>query len=99
MGDADPAGVEMYAVLKYGSKAYAFAAPSMVCPRLEWVGLSKAQLEDFIQKYPVCFAARLPPNTSAAYRQFPLEPVQKPPKLQFSGREIFNSAVQADWTN
>ena len=43
--DHDVFGSEIYCVLKYGSKATAWASPTLICSRLEWAGPTTAALE------------------------------------------------------
>ncbi|KAJ4508605.1 hypothetical protein HRR83_007555 [Exophiala dermatitidis] len=76
ISDGDPNGIEIYAVLKFGSKACAFAAPQMTCPNLKWAGLSLAQYQMFVKSWPDRFGPTLPP-LSAEKTKEAMEDAQK----------------------
>jgi len=49
--DHDVAGFHIYLTLKYGSRRSAWAAPSMICPTLQWGGPNKQQVLQHVRRY------------------------------------------------
>ncbi|KAL8756500.1 MAG: hypothetical protein Q9184_004482 [Pyrenodesmia sp. 2 TL-2023] len=60
-GDHDMQGFSIFQTIKYGSKNAAWASPSMVCPRLHYVGPTKEDLLQSVEQYK--------PQWRIAYRQ------------------------------
>ncbi|EXJ94887.1 hypothetical protein A1O1_00005 [Capronia coronata CBS 617.96] len=67
--DGDPQGIEIYAVLKYGSKQWAFAAPQMTCTPLKWAGLSLGQWKTFVDGYRERYVNSLGPMEPASRQE------------------------------
>ena len=70
ISDHDFDGFGIYSVLKYGSAGQAFCSPTVVCPRLQWVGPTKADLEaspaDFKEQYRQQYALDHPHQSEEA---------------------------------
>ncbi|KAK5467039.1 hypothetical protein LTS15_000009 [Exophiala xenobiotica] len=60
VSDCDPSAIEMYGILKYGSKNHAFAAPTMTCSQLKWA---------VRQSYPARRSKTLPSNPDEAIKR------------------------------
>ncbi|XP_055914986.1 meiotic recombination protein W68 [Eupeodes corollae] len=43
--DADPYGIEIMLVYRYGSKAMAFSADQLACPQIRWIGIQPSEIE------------------------------------------------------
>ncbi|XP_055847854.1 meiotic recombination protein W68 [Episyrphus balteatus] len=43
--DADPFGIDIMFVYRYGSKAMAFSADQLACPQIRWIGIQPSEIE------------------------------------------------------
>lgn len=65
ISDHDLYGMDIFTVLKFGSKATAWASPTLVCPRIHWAGPTYEALKAAVSEHALAKKAMMLKGTEA----------------------------------